>query len=43
MLKLNDEETFLVDTVRSFIDREVKPPCRRWSTRTNIPKSGSTR
>jgi alkylation response protein AidB-like acyl-CoA dehydrogenase len=25
MLKLNDEETFLVDTVRSFIDREVKP------------------
>ncbi|MDI9914119.1 acyl-CoA dehydrogenase family protein [Rhodococcus sp. IEGM 1379] len=25
MLKLNDEETFLIDTVRTFIDREVKP------------------
>ena len=25
MLKLNDEETFLIETVRRFVDREVKP------------------
>ena len=25
---LNDEETLLVDTVRAFVDREVKPSVR---------------
>lgn len=43
MLKLNDEETFLIETVRRFVDREVKPTVRRWSTRTSIPRSGSIR
>jgi alkylation response protein AidB-like acyl-CoA dehydrogenase len=27
-LHLNDEETMLVDTVREFVDREVKPTVR---------------
>jgi hypothetical protein len=34
MLKLNDEETFLIETVRRFVDREVKPTVSRFPRST---------
>ena len=37
--QLSDEETMLVETVRTFIDREVKPPAaRRLRLHIRIPR-----
>jgi butyryl-CoA dehydrogenase len=38
-LALNDEETMLVDTVRTFIDRDVKPTVREVEHRNEYPEA----
>jgi butyryl-CoA dehydrogenase len=38
-LALNDEETMLVDTVRTFIDRDVKPTVREVEQRNEYPEA----
>lgn len=38
MLKLNDEETFLIETVRTFIDREVKPSVQQVEHANEYPE-----
>ena len=36
---LNDEETMLVDTVRTFIDRDVKPTVREVEHANEYPEA----
>ena len=40
---LNDEEAMLVQTVRAFIDREVKPTVRDVEHANTYPRRGSNR
>ncbi|EOM75293.1 acyl-CoA dehydrogenase [Rhodococcus rhodnii] len=38
MTRLNDEETFLVDTVRAFVDRDVKPTVQQVEHANDYPE-----
>ena len=42
-MNLSDEETMLVETVRAFVDRDVKPTVREVEHANEYPEAGSSR